>query len=186
MFSMLRVLMVVVLACVVAACGRQRLATRPDVPPLAAPAPPPRVVAPPQPEDVPPPEKSAEEPVRKPARPAARTETREVPKVEPQQPPQPVTPPPVTEPQPAADTLQTAKPGEQKQLEGQVTQLLARASGDLNKTDYRKLSADAKGQYDTAKRFIDQAGQALRDRNLVLAQKLADKAATIAALLVGR
>ncbi len=36
-----------------------------------------------------------------------------------------------------------------------------------------------------AKRFIEQAGEALRDRNLVFAGKLAEKAAGIAAVLLG-
>jgi hypothetical protein len=52
--------------------------------------------------------------------------------------------------------------------------------------DYGKLNADARAQYDQAKRFMEQAQQALRDRNFVFAATLADKAATLAAELVSR
>ncbi len=186
MTTMFRVLLPLVLAFSLAGCAAKRVATQPAVPPLTTPAPPPRVVAPPEPEEAPPPTKTAEPPARKAARPPVRTETREAPKTEPQQPPvAPVTPPPVPEPQ--AGTLQTAKPGELKQLEGQVRAVLNRASEDLNaRVDKKRLNADGRGQYDTAKRFIDQAQQALREQNFVLAQTLADKAATMAAALVNR
>ena len=54
---------------------------------------------------------------------------------------------------------------------------------DLNHVDYVALSADAKAQYDTAKRFIVLADQAIKDRNFVFARTLADKAAVIAGVL---
>jgi hypothetical protein len=41
-------------------------------------------------------------------------------------------------------------------------------------------------QYDTAKRFIQQADDAMKAKNLVFARNLADKAAAIAAQLAGR
>jgi hypothetical protein len=41
-------------------------------------------------------------------------------------------------------------------------------------------------QYDTAKRFIRQADDAVKSKNLVFAKNLADKAAVIAAQLAGR
>jgi hypothetical protein len=65
-----------------------------------------------------------------------------------------------------------------------VKDLLARATRDLGRVDYRQLSADGKAQYDQSKRFSEQAQDALRERNLVFAQTLADKAATLAAELV--
>jgi hypothetical protein len=52
--------------------------------------------------------------------------------------------------------------------------------------DYGRLNADARAQYDQSKRFMEQAQQALRDRNFVFAATLADKAATLAAGLSGR
>jgi hypothetical protein len=52
--------------------------------------------------------------------------------------------------------------------------------------DYSKLSTDGRSQYEQSKRFIQQAEQALKDQNFVFAQTLADKAATLAAELLGR
>ena len=57
---------------------------------------------------------------------------------------------------------------------------------DLSRIDYRLLNADAKTQYDTAKRFIRQADDAMRAKNLVFAKSLADKAAALAAQLGGK
>ena len=57
---------------------------------------------------------------------------------------------------------------------------------DLSHVDYGALSADAKAQYDTAKRFMVLAEQAIKDRNFVFARTLADKAAVIAAVLSSR
>jgi len=63
---------------------------------------------------------------------------------------------------------------------------MSRASGELNRIDYRTLNADARMQYDTAKRFIQQADDAMKAKNIVYARSLADKAAAIAAQLAGR
>ena len=60
---------------------------------------------------------------------------------------------------------------------------MARAGGDLNRIDYRALNADARTQYDTAKRFIQQAEEAIRAKNLPFAKNLADKAAVLATQL---
>jgi hypothetical protein len=46
------------------------------------------------------------------------------------------------------------------------------------------LNADGRAQYDAARRFIQQAEEALKQRNVVFAGKLADKAATMASVLV--
>ena len=62
-----------------------------------------------------------------------------------------------------------------------VRDLLARAQRDLKRVDYAGLNADGKAQYDTARRFVDQAEQALKEQNLVFALTLADKAATLGA-----
>jgi hypothetical protein len=69
--------------------------------------------------------------------------------------------------------------------EREVRELLQRAARDLKRTDYRKLTAEGRSQYDQSKRFADQAEQALKERNFVYATTLADKAATLAAVLVG-
>ena len=64
--------------------------------------------------------------------------------------------------------------------------MLTRANRDLARVDYGKLSTDGRAQYEQAKRFSQQADEALKERNLVFAATLADKAATLAAELVKR
>lgn len=63
---------------------------------------------------------------------------------------------------------------------------ITRAARDLGRVDYGKLNADARAQYDQSKRFMEQAQQALKDRNFVFASTLADKAAALAAGLAPR
>jgi hypothetical protein len=71
-------------------------------------------------------------------------------------------------------------------MERSIRATLTKASGDLSRVDYRGLNIDARTQYDTAKRFIQQADEAVRAKNLVFAKNLADKAATLAAQLGSR
>src|SRR5207245_7654300 len=80
--------------------------------------------------------------------------------------------------------LQTAAAEREAQVEKGARDLLARALADLNRIDYSRLNADARAQYDQARRFISQAEDALQKRNLVFASNLADKASTLAAQLV--
>jgi hypothetical protein len=82
--------------------------------------------------------------------------------------------------------LQLAPTTESAATEGTIRQQLTRAARDLNRVDYVGLSADAKAQYDTAKRFMVLADQAIRDHNFVFARTLADKAAVIAGVLSNR
>jgi hypothetical protein len=72
-------------------------------------------------------------------------------------------------------------------LEGErtVREMLARAARDIARVEYTRLSADGRAQYDQSKRFSAQAEQALKERNLIFAVTLADKAATLAAELLG-
>jgi hypothetical protein len=67
-----------------------------------------------------------------------------------------------------------------------IRDLLVRANRDLKSIARGSLSADGRTQYDTARRFADQAEQALKEMNLVFALTLADKAATLARSLAGR
>ncbi|NOT45132.1 MAG: hypothetical protein HOP14_11075 [Acidobacteria bacterium] len=68
-----------------------------------------------------------------------------------------------------------------------VRDLLTRASRDLTRVDYGRLSSDLRAQYDLSKRFVQQAEQAIRERNFLFASTLADKAASLATgLLAGR
>ena len=124
--------------------------------------------------------------------PAGRPPPRDVPRATP--PPKPVqtdsaltpTPPssqPSDNPAPPR-TLQTT--ADAAAVEQKVRALLASAARDLGRIDYRTLSVDAKAQYDIAKRFSEQAEEALKARNLVFAGQLADKASVLAALLPKR
>jgi outer membrane biosynthesis protein TonB len=168
-------------------CAHAQAKTTPDAP-LDMPAPPPRDVGPNE-VDVPPPVPLVAEPVRSvPARPrpAPREQPRpELPKPD-VTPPPPEPPKPAEEPAKAPTTLQTAPATVETEQERAIRATLTRATSVLNRVDYRALSADARTQYDTAKRFIQQADEAMRTKNLVFARNLADKASVLAAQLGGR
>ena len=68
--------------------------------------------------------------------------------------------------------------------ERNVRDLLASAARDLNRIDYRRLSAEGRETYDQSRRFSQQAQEALKERNVAFAATLADKAATLAAELI--
>ena len=87
-------------------------------------------------------------------------------------------------PEPARE-LRAAPSAADAAAERQVRDLLARASRDLGRVDYRRLSTEGKSQYEQAQRFAEQADQALKERNFVFAATLADKAATLASQLAG-
>jgi hypothetical protein len=177
------------MAIAIAGCARARPNTEPDMPPLAAPLPPPRVLPPLEGgpiEGVP----TAEEPPSQAPRPAPRR--REPPRTAEAPPAAATTTPPVAPEAPAvaeasppepAPVLQLAPPGDQTRVQEAVQRQLKQADLDLSRVDYRALGADARAQYETAKRFATLAEQALKERNLVFAQTLADKAAAIAAVL---
>lgn len=171
-----------VLAPAMTACAKARAAAVPEGPPLQMPAPPQRVVAPVEepppvavlPEPEPPPEVEPPRPARptaeeKPAPPAAA-------------PPRPA----AATPPPSPRDLRPASPANSGSSERNIRDLLARASRDINQVDYGRLSVEGRSQYEQSKRFSIQAEQALRERNLIFAATLADKAATLAAELLGR
>ena len=173
-----------------AACAKADAADLvPDGPPLAMPAPPPRVITPVEEIAATPPaipDPAPRTPPRQPPRPEPRTET----------PPPPVAAQPPAPPAaaPATTPVVTPEPVEVRAVpaaaaaaeERKVRDVMARASRDLNRVDYRRLSAEGRSQYDQSKRFSEQADQALKERNFVYAMTLADKAATLAAELAGR
>jgi hypothetical protein len=104
--------------------------------------------------------------------------------------PQPAPAPPPVEPAVAGPSgppsqLRAAPAAADAAAERQVRELLARAARDLSRTDYRKLTVEGRAQYDQSKRFADQAEGAIKERNLVFAQTLAEKAATLAGALGG-
>ena|SRR5438105_3659185 len=174
------------------ACTRTQAKVTPDAP-LEVPPPPPRDVEVADTEP-PPPATLVPEPARNtPARP--RPATRE-PRAEPPrpEPPTPEPPPPSEPPKPIEDAkpatpapaLQTTLPTAEAEVERAIRGSLARANADLSRIDYRALNNDARTQYDTAKRFVQQADRALREKNLVFAKTVADKAAALAAQLASR
>jgi hypothetical protein len=155
------------------------------VPALDMPAPPPRVVEVSTP--VPPP------PVSLPEEPVRNTPPREQPAAEPPRavdgarsdaPPEPARAAGAARPAPGA--LQTTSAREEAEAEQRIRSSLVQAVTALNRIGYQSLDADARLQYDTARRFIVQAEDAIRARNLVFAANLADKAVLLAAQLAGR
>jgi hypothetical protein len=184
------------MALAAAGCARAHAKAVALSPALEVPAPPPRVVEIAEATDAvePPPSLPADD-VARPATPAARprpvpvppsrTETpkpeppkAEAPRPEPAELPKPAEPP--------VATLQTRPAVSEGELERAIRATLTKATTDLSRIDYRALNADARTQYDTAKRFIQQADEALRMKNAVFAKNLADKAGTLAAQLGGR
>jgi hypothetical protein len=172
-----------------AGCHRLHAKTEPVMPPLEVPAPPPRLIiaplpatttatatteaapadAAPAPPEVPA-EVSAPRPSRAAAAPAARQE-----KAEP--PPAPARPPAAA---PASPTLQTTS----GVGEARILATMGQASRDLDRINAAALNAEAKAQFDIARRFVQQANDALSAKNYVFAAQLADKAAALATLLL--
>jgi len=179
-----------------AGCAKAQPHAEPELPPLAAPVPPPRLLPPLAGGPIegaattPPPEGG------QPTTPARRREPRvaESPRQEPKPadaprvevPAEGQRPPEETPPQEPARVLQLETTNELNAAEQTIRQQLSQASRDLQHVDYVALSADAKAQYDTAKRFAVLAERAIKDRNFLFARTLADKAAVIAAVLSSR
>jgi len=86
---------------------------------------------------------------------------------------------PASEPPPVLQTTSNTAA-----LEKTVRDLVARARQDLARLDRTKLAANARDQYDTARRFIRMAEEALAIKNYVYAQQLAESAAALAGALV--
>jgi hypothetical protein len=157
--------------------------TGPDGPPLAMPFPPPRVIAPVEeqiveaapPVTVPEPSPAAPNPTTK-KPPAPRTDPPAVVAAPTPPPPAPV------EPTREVRAVPSLSPAEEKK----VLDVMARATRDLNRVDYQKLSVEGKAQYNQSKRFSTEAEQAIKERNYVFAMVAAEKAATLAGELAGR
>ena len=161
-------------------CATARASAPAPLPILAPPDAPPRVVAeylpdPPLPAE--PVSAEAVAPAARPTRPARREPPRSDAAVEePQGPPAPA---PAQQP-----SLAMQNAGANAKADQSVRTLLAQAARDLERVVYQSLDADGRAQYDTARRFMQQADEALKARNVVFAGKLADKAATMASVLV--
>ena len=178
------------------ACMHASAKTAGDSPPLDMPAPPPRVVetvegapVPPAPLAEEPPRQEVRPPVRRPARPEPKGEPRvdaQKPEVKPDSSAE--APKTGDEPTKPPATLQTTPAVAEGELERSIRVALVRAASELGRVDYRSLPRDGRTQYDTAKRFIEQAEEAMepRTRNLLFARSLADKAVALAEQLAGR
>jgi len=162
-------------------CAKARAETVPDGPPLATPQPPSRVFAP-----------IEEEPLV--SSPVADTTPATAPRVPPVTPPPRRTPTPEPEkpaPAPAVvpssevpRVLSAASTPADREAEQRITEMLRTALRDLNRVDYRGLTRGGREQYDQAKGFTEEADKALKERNFIYAQTVADKAAKIASELV--
>jgi outer membrane biosynthesis protein TonB len=176
---------IVALALAAAACVSAQAKSEPGGPALDPPSPPPHTVIPieivEQPAE---PAEPAAPPspvpviVRPSARPAAPKPDRPAEK-------------PVEKPDPAAVPAQPAAPAPAPlqttanvtEVEKSIRARMAQARRDLERTEYRGLNTERRAQWDTANRFIQQADDALKVKNLVFAEQLADNAATLAAAL---
>jgi hypothetical protein len=180
MMRMRGVAIVLLTASLGACAAKAQVITEAPLPQLDPPPAPPRVVAAYEPEPEPivlTPAVEAAVPVRPPSRPSR-----------PEQKPEPATSTTevvesVSRPAPPSLTL-SPTPGSEAQTAAAIRDLIGRATRDLSRVNSASLNGDGRAQYDTARRFIQQAEEALRSRNIVYAGKLADKAATMAAVLV--
>ena len=174
------VLLVGLTASLAACAAKAQVRTDVELPLLDPPPAPPRVVASYPIESEAMPVAPAVEAVA-PSRPPVRTQRPDRPE------PAPALPEPVQETArvaaPPSLTL-TPSPGTETQTAAAIRDLMARAARDLARVNQGSLNADGRTQFDTARRFLQQAEDALKARNIVFAGKLADKAATMAAVLV--
>jgi hypothetical protein len=175
----------VLLSAVLSGCAHAQARTIAEMPPLDVPAPPPRSVEPVGTE--PPPPVGLVAPPSRPVTPApaqvARPPRLDAPPADASKPADDTA---RTTPVPPPATLQTVPAQQETELESRIRTTLSRATADLSRVDYGRLNPNARSQYDSAKRFVTQAEDALRARNLVYAGTLADKAGELAAQLAGR
>jgi Predicted membrane protein len=164
-----------------------------DVPALNVPPPPARVIEP-SPEPLPEPVSelpttpAATPPATRPNRPreqrppATEAKPGEKPVEPPPPEPAPVTPPPVAPPA----QLRTPETADGSNAAKTVRATIDRTNQLFSGINYQSLSKDRKKAYDDAKRFIQQAEDALKQGNIVFAQGVATKAETLAKELAGR
>ena len=157
------------------ACNKVQAKTPGPAPtPLVVPDPPMRLHLPVDVEPPPPPPPTTE----KPAAPTTPP---------PRQKPAPT--PTVTPTPPAASTGETTPPpvvqtNDQAQNEARARDHLRNAEHNLSKVQPTSLPRAAQDQYESAQKFVRMAKEALTARNYVYAASCAEKAATLAALLV--
>jgi hypothetical protein len=183
------------------ACSKKAPVAQAPPPPLEVPVVPPRLVGPVVVEEPAVPTAEAPEPAPPRQRPPRATAkagnggSEPVVKVEP--PPESAAKPPETssgQPSPSATNAEAAPPpllrtpdtADDASVAKSVQETLARAEQNLNKVNYQALNPGAKSQHDTARRFIAQAQDALKNRRLDFARYLADKADRLSASLLNK
>jgi hypothetical protein len=154
--------------------GRVQARTPGPTPPLAVPDPPSRLVIPVTLEIPPPPPAPPDKPA--PTASPRPSPTRPAPTPTPSATP---TPTPAETPTPVLQTTTSLA-----DLEARALERLARAKKDLLRITPATLGRDAKGQFDSAERFIRMAEDAIAGKGFVYAYYCADKAAILAGLLV--
>jgi len=177
----MRALCVVLLTASLGACAaKAQVRSEVEVPLLDPPPPPPRVVA-----AYPEPEPLTIAPTAEPVVPSKPTPRPARPEQRPE-PPANATEPveSVARPTPPPSLTLTPTPGSEAQTVSAIRDLMGRAARDLSRVNAGALNTDGRSQYETARRFLQQADDALKARNIVFAGRLADKAATMAAILV--
>ncbi len=174
----MRAVMALLIIASVSGCGKVKASVPQPMPMLDMPAPPGRLIVPsviPEPSPEPAPPAAVQTPARQNTPPAAKPER-------PTPTPTQTAPPPEPSPTPTPLVLQTTP--NVGDLDQKAQSNIAAAKRDLQKVKYQALSKDAQIQYDTASQYITQAEDALRIKNYVFAGQLAEKAATLASLLV--
>ena len=79
-----------------------------------------------------------------------------------------------------APELRPAGPAAQTTTAAQVSEVLRRTKQKLDAIDRRRLNAGKQADFDSARRFLEQAEGAVKANNLLLAQSSAEKAETLA------
>jgi hypothetical protein len=184
----MKVVLLALLVLPIGACASAK-AKAPEVRvPLDVPPPPPRVIEPlPSTEpaiepvaELPPPTTSTSRP--RPTRELNRTEPPK-PETKPETTP---TDPAATAPAPAAPPvppLRTPGSAEGPAATKQVREALDRAKQLLNSIDERTLNGDRLANYQQARLYVQQSEDALKNNNIIQAQRLADRAEQIAGKL---
>jgi hypothetical protein len=191
MSTVLRCGMLVVLAAVGGtACTTTRAEVALERPALDVPPPPPRMIVPlpappqsPRPDPVPALGEAGTSPSAKP-RPPREKDAPPKPEPKPEEKPAETTPP-ATAPSPVPPLRISAQIDPDQQA-AQIRGSIDRTLGTLNGIDYGKLQEPRQKQYDEAKLFANQADQALKEKNLVVAKEFADKAERLTKELTSR
>jgi len=174
-------------------CAKPAVAAAPEPTPLAVPAVPPRLVGPVVVEAEAP-EPVAEAPEPAPSPPAARPRSRATGESagnrgEGQNADGSKAEPPV---EPAASAagpaplLRTPDTADNVEAVRRVRDVMTRAQQNLSKVDTRNLSRGARTNYESARRFIDQAEDALKNGRIDYAKFVAEKAETFSTSLLKR